>query len=345
VKTKNFVTSIPEVARPEVKQRSYTVDNFRLLGALTVIILHTIHIQDVPQAIFFGIKNLTRWAVPFFFLVSGFYFEKAYRSDPGIALTKRLKNLIGIFLSVNIIYFFFSLYEGTPLTANFSISTLILGFYHHLWFIGAMIFGYLFMWFVLEQKPSAKTLLTLIVASLLFVLFTGSYARVLGFFEPNNAYSRTLIAIPFLLTGFCFARYNLLNRINLPVAFIITAFGISLQLAEPFVLYYTIKNFSPVGNDLLFGTVFFSIGMFLLAMKINNPKDTLTTKLGRDYSLLLYLYHPLIMGLLPWAALSGHYSFSWLKPAIVFTICTLLIVFLDRKAPPVYRFINGSSWK
>lgn len=330
----------------EKKQRNYTVDIFRLLGAFSVVVLHTVSYGDLPPSVIILVKNSTRWAVPFFFLVSGYYFEKRYRVDPEKAILKNLKNLIGVFISSNIVYFFFNLYKGAPLSSSFSLYALMTGNYFHLWFIGSMIVGYLTMWFVLEQKPHKVALISATGLFLLFALCTGSYAELLGLSGLGLEFARHLVSVPFLLTGYICAKYGVLDYFSWPIVVLFIMIGFGIQLTEAVVLF-RLENLNQTGHDFLFGTFLHALGIFFLSMKFVSAKESLFSKFGKDYSLLIYLYHPIFMaiGYTNFYFLNGIFFLSWGKPVGVLGICLFCFLVLHKIFPGAYRFINGSLWR
>ncbi|MBC5992771.1 acyltransferase family protein [Pontibacter cellulosilyticus] len=328
------------------KIRNYSVDVFRFLGAIAIVVLHTIDSTDFPPLFYLFLKISTRWAVPFFFLISGYFFEQDYRSYPEKALSKRLKNLIGVFISATIIYFFINLYIGYPLSSTLSLYALTAGNYFHLWFIGSMIFGYLTMWFILEQQLKQITLICIIVSFVLLILATGSYASILGLSGLDIRFARHLAAVPFLLIGFLCARNKITGTISWPVAALLALLGLGIQIAETFYLQIQF-GLDPVSHDILIGTFLFSFSIFCLSMAIIKIKDNILTRWGRNYSLLIYLYHPILIGSRHTNLhfFIGDYSLGWMRPIGIFSLCLLLIIMIHRFLPLFFRFANGTVWK
>ena len=67
-------------------QRVYSIDFFRLVCALLVVVIHTEPLCDINEIIgFITIQILPRIAVPFFFCVSGYYYiDKLEKGMPAL---------------------------------------------------------------------------------------------------------------------------------------------------------------------------------------------------------------------------------------------------------------------
>ncbi|MEO6520431.1 MAG: acyltransferase [Mucilaginibacter sp.] len=329
------------------KGRNYTVDAFRLLGAFCIVILHIPSFGDIPGNTITVINELCRWAVPFFFLVGGYYFEIGFRSKPEMTFLRRIKSLLSIFFTSNLVYLVFTLLRRTePIAILLNTATFLIGTHDHLWFIGSMIFGYIFLWFMLEIN-AVKLLPYIAAAVLLIVLLTGGYAH---FFLPDNVnfrFSRQLMSIPFLITGYLFSRYNLIDRLKLWQGIILVLLGVALQALEQNLIFKYSHN--PAVSDLLFGSFLYAAGMFILALKVPMPKNNLITKLGQEYSLIIYLYHPIVISIyfnlvIPHAKNKGQIALI-LSPIIVFLITLGGVVILRKYFIGLYRLLTGLPWR
>jgi len=96
--------------------RNYSIDLFRLLGAFSVVIIHakygTLSTNAISNILAINIRLLSRWAVPFFFLISGFYLEKRFKLSTGEPFFKSLINLISISIIANFIFIVFLLFTN-----------------------------------------------------------------------------------------------------------------------------------------------------------------------------------------------------------------------------------------
>ena len=149
--------------------RSASVDAFRLLAACLVFFCHSIYTSQASLLTLLGL--LGRWIIPFFFLVSGYYFQKSYTRQPRYAFSKIAKGLLAVTLFVNLFYLaFIGLVEGSLVTiANHF--TLLVGTYFHLWFLTSMMLGYIVLWFLLtfgleRLMPNVAAVFLLLILSL-----------------------------------------------------------------------------------------------------------------------------------------------------------------------------------
>ena len=324
--------------------RNYTVDFIRTLGALSVIAVH-MHYGGIGDQAVNVISLFARWAVPFFFMASGFYFEGKSRFNLNGEFLKTLKNLIGIFIASNLIYFFIAAKtEYYTLSDIFSLRSILLGDYIHLWFIGAMIFAYILLWFILSNGWG-KLMLPLSILILLFVLIVDPYSTFFNI-HIEGPFARFLISVPFLFIGFVYSQ-NSANRIfNIVTGSALTLFGFLLQFVEGYVIFYHSKK-NLFRHEFLLGTFLLAIGIFILSQSIKTNKDTLISRIGREYSLLIYLYHPLIIVvvffLIKKMGLQGPNYLLWFNPITVFAITLLIVSIIEKRFPSILRFISGKN--
>ena len=77
--------------------RNQSVDTFRLLAALGVVILH-VEYPNVPNEIAIGLRLMSRWAIPFFFLISGYFLAANNTKSSRLNVQPAVERLIWIFL-------------------------------------------------------------------------------------------------------------------------------------------------------------------------------------------------------------------------------------------------------
>ena len=120
------------------------INSFKLLAALFVIMIHTSPLTSVsPEADYVLIRIIARTAVPFFFMVTGFFVLPKALADPGRGL-RYLRRIGLIYLASMILYFPVNLYAGQLKGAGFGgILKMILtdGTFYHLWYLPAAILG------------------------------------------------------------------------------------------------------------------------------------------------------------------------------------------------------------
>ncbi|WP_152418173.1 acyltransferase family protein [Natrinema limicola] len=82
--------------------RIYSIDAMRIIAIAFVVLIHTDPFQGVNEygnMINFGTKTVSRFAVPFFFITSGYFFAlKTAHRDSATYLTKRAIKLVSLYL-------------------------------------------------------------------------------------------------------------------------------------------------------------------------------------------------------------------------------------------------------
>lgn len=326
-----------------VDNRNYTIDALRTLGAFSVVVLHTQYEGILTNSFVNSLFLCARWAVPFFFLVSGYFFEKKSRLNLDIEFAKSLKYLLGIFIVSNLIYSLAALqtvyYSAKDI---FSIRSIILGNWFHLWFIGSMIIGYTSLWFVISIRMQ-KAMAFIAIFVLVLALIIGPYAT----FNTLNIdlyFSKFIISIPFLFIGFLYSKYNLENKFKLISSVLIIVIGVVLMFVENAIIYSHTKPIL-VNHEYLLGTFMLAIGMFMLSFNIRTSKDNVLSSIGRKYSLMIYLYHPLLILVISFimkkVSLINATHIAWLNPVSIFILTLAMIVILNRMYPRVYNVISG----
>ncbi|MFW6458866.1 MAG: acyltransferase family protein, partial [Halodesulfurarchaeum sp.] len=83
-------------------ERIYSIDAMRIIAIVFVVLIHTDPFQGVTQygnMVNFGTKTVSRFAVPFFFVTSGYFFAlKTAGRDPVRYLTRRVIKLTSLYL-------------------------------------------------------------------------------------------------------------------------------------------------------------------------------------------------------------------------------------------------------
>ncbi|RZM28327.1 MAG: acyltransferase [Pedobacter sp.] len=317
-----------------MSQRNAGVDFFRLLGACAVIFVHSIYANKVPMLV-----SLGRWAVPFFFMVSGYFFQKNFSKYSLYAFTKTIKSLLAILVSTNLFYLLFLFLTKGSLTGLANHFTLVVGTYFHLWFLTSLLLGYLVLWVFLRTNRQAilPYLATLFV---FFILALNPYSFLVGD-KAHPLYARLLLSIPFLWLGFFVAKHTLQRYVSKPICWLLVSVGIGLQIVE---LWFLLGN----RHDLLLvnftvGTIPLSLGLFLLSLRTTVSPTNQLSHYGQRYSLQLYLYHPVVNYYL-YQALAQQRAdglIYWLSPLLTILLTLSLLVLLDEITPTLFGILSG----
>lgn len=202
------------------KQKNYVwLDRFRLIAALLVIAIHTSPLASFSgEGDFFFTRVLARIAVPFFLMVTGFFFP----SDPG-QLWKSLKKLCLLYGGSILLYLPLGLYAGHYRALYFTDALRMLlfdGSFYHLWYFPAAITGMLLV-FALNRVLKLRWVCVISVVLYVIGLFGDSYFGLAEKLPPVKAayegmfrlfsYTRNgiFMAPVFLVLGILIRKYSL----------------------------------------------------------------------------------------------------------------------------------------
>ena len=168
------------------KQKNYVwLDRFRLIAALLVIAIHTSPLASFSgEGDFFFTRVLARIAVPFFLMVTGFFFP----SDPG-QLWKSLKKLCLLYGGSILLYLPLGLYAGHYRALYFTDALRMLlfdGSFYHLWYFPAAITGIILV-FALKRVLRLRWVCVISVVLYVIGLFGDSYFGLAEKLPPVKA--------------------------------------------------------------------------------------------------------------------------------------------------------------
>ncbi|MFD2786825.1 acyltransferase family protein [Hymenobacter rubripertinctus] len=322
--------------------RNYTVDVFRILGALCVVALHA-PLDSLPNEAALLIRLGSRWAVPFFFLASGFFFGAGKQERPTVSAAKQLSFLLSIFLIANIIYGLFFLVDQDPKTLfSPSLVGLLVGQSGHLWYISASIFGYLLLQYAVNRYSDRVLLLTG-SAVLIGILAGVAYSTLVHATLPYEV-GHLFTSIPFLWGGYLLARHRVITSyFTVTRSVLLIGLGFGLELVEAIGLY-KLTGASPHNQELLLGTTLMAFGILCLALTWQTPTENRFAAWGRRYSLQIYLYHALVLAVLYHIFHLESVSpyLGWISPIIGFFVTLGLLKALEQLSPRAFKVLSGS---
>ncbi|HBD0130763.1 TPA: acyltransferase [Escherichia coli] len=315
--------------------RFHALDIAKFVACLFIISLHVGTYPELGRE-FSDVINISgRWAVPFFFLLSGYFYGK---SDKNVAY--KLSKLIGVFLIACAVYFFVLIsqldynFEAVIKTA-LSIKFFMSGTYFHLWFLCAIIYGYLGVAYFNEKKSGVLPLA--LALSLLLCCWFFDMLRSRGLaFEAFYVF-RTLTAFSMLWAGMLIARHN--KVLSFKVSLFICAISYALMLAEPLFLKYFMGFNVNERQFPLFAPVM-SYGILMLCLSIN-VNESFFSRLGRELSLGVYIIHPVWIYVIYEMFKRMDINNSSMMFFSVATATILTLIALKRYAKYFFKKLNG----
>jgi surface polysaccharide O-acyltransferase-like enzyme len=340
-------------ARPEApaaRTRNATIDLFRVIAIFGVIVVHT---DPVTRKVFTSapeqLANLMttgagRLAVPFFFVVAGYFFGCKIRAGaPPLPLFARYaRRLLRVWALWSLIYLLIPLRLGQwqhqgwwPAVvdqfrhmARHPLLIVFVGGKGHLWFLMALVMA-LAMVAICERLRTRWLFYVLAVALYVCGSLAGLYANtVAGFsmpFDPRNGpfMSALLVACGYWISGRD-------GRVDPLIAFSITAIGLVGFEAELHWVPMFSSAWPPI-IDYGLSTPVFGIGALLLGLALPGLGGRWLPRVGAEYVLGIYACHELFVEP-AWMLHASFHSYAWefLFPVIVFVLALGLTMLLAR---------------
>lgn len=334
-------------------QRIQTVDVIKVLAIFAVITIHTKPFELTPEAIgstysFLEvlINQLSRFAVPFFFVVSGFFWGRKIRQEELVVKVSfhTMLRIGGLFLFWSLIFLlpynmslavdggWSAVWENTK--ANFlwtfenPIRPILYGTKYHLWFLSALIFAIVI----------SSTFLFLKWEKILYV-FTGGLF-LLGLI--GGAYKETMLGMdvglntrngPFL-SSFLFAIGYYLSAKTPDKSWYVKGLwlifiGAAIHFSEILLLekFYQMT----LMPDYVFGTLIMGLGVSLVAL--SNHERLISDRLSSigKLSLGLYAVHVIFvdnLGIIDKQI--DHIAWEVGYPVIVFILSWLSVILMSK---------------
>jgi surface polysaccharide O-acyltransferase-like enzyme len=324
-------TPAPE-ARDRGKQRTASFDAVKALAIFAVICIHTMPFRDRLPALGFAINDIARFAVPYFFVVSGYFFGRSYHAGTAIEplCSRTVSRLLTLFVVGSALYLLEPSLAGVAggdvldqvwrrlaqAAQGDPLRLLLEGTKPQMWFLVSLAMA-LAICALFIRLGWERWLVWLALPLFEFGVLAGAYRHTpIGFDLGINTRNGAFFSLPFVVIGLWLARSGYRPSLRLALAAIIG--GLALQSLEQIVLFQD-YGVVPYGADYVHGTALYGTGVALLALaRPRLGRGTALADWGR-LSLGMYLIHYLGIDLLQGVA-SDPRSLGWqlLLPAAVF---------------------------
>jgi len=319
--------------------RAHGIDAFRLIGAFCIVLLHSSY-GALDAGWVEAFRLLSRWAVPFFFIASGYFLHKRRDENGDLPLGRiepNLTRLLSILLVASLVYFPIKMLMGPE---PFRVEQLLVGNYFHLWFIGALTVGTLGQWFF--RQLGGRRLLDVISLGLIVAALLSDSYDVLWGVRWNYDPFRILLGIPMVHLGMRVAANGRSNSGPL-FWFALALLGLLVQFGE--VAWFSRRwGYPAYDHQFLIGTLLCALPLFIGSSLIRMKENALV-RWGRDYSLPIYLYHPLVFYVM--AVLGNRFwpesktAVETFSPLIAFFGSLGALMMVERFMPRLFRFLSG----
>ncbi|MDH5975885.1 acyltransferase family protein [Vibrio splendidus] len=290
-------------------QHIASIELGRVIAILAIIGLHGQmaltywQIDEVPW-IGYVLNQAARFAVPLFFLISGYLIQPKLAASQWETVLNYSKPLLKVWLAWSIICLvmpfnlakveefgylgeregYWGFLMSTPL------NSFLEGGLVHLWFIPALVCAVLIIALLIELKLN-KLLLPIAIALYGYGVLAGSYATLTGleapFFTRNGPFFGTLmVTLGFLI------RQNQW-KVSSTKALVLLALGMLIHFAEAAWLTTFDVGFNM--NDFLFGTALWGMGVFMWLLANPNMGNYAWVRAISNRMLGIYVSHLLII--------------------------------------------------
>lgn len=303
-------------------------DAFRLLSVLAVLGTHAAVYEGSVQWV---ASILSKWSVPYFFLVLGYFLGRktdACRTSPAI------ERSILMFLVACIVMLPLGLVRDGPTAVwEYMVQNVYYsGTYFHLWYLNSLFMGLLVL--RLMDVPSRRRFMpslaiTMLIASVVLSSYLNEDIRYLG---------RHLMSIPFLWIGTRLTRR--VPSMSMSVALVLL--GLAIESLERWVLH-TYLGREMWHCPITLGTIAYAVGMFGISFNLppSRPLQRLG-ELGARYSGCIYVTHLYALACIGLLGSLLHVRQTLIFRLLVIPAAMLLnllgLRLLDRLSP---RFIDG----
>lgn len=324
--------------------RIKSLDSFKTIACLMVVFIHASNSGVIEE----NIIPLTRIAVPFFFMVTGFFMYKSNKH----AIKKQIHKVINLVVVSNLFYFFVELFQNPDLKRSFYDLVVTIFDYktilkftlfnvepfkiaEHLWYLLAILYV-LLIYKQLSGTKYERILIKIVPILLITDLIFGKYSWIIFHREFPYILLRNYIfvGLPYFYIGYIirenyehkkFVNYKNSNLICFIIFFIVT----SILEKNLISLFGHVP-----ARDHYISTTFLVISLFIFL--INNPEflsNNLINDIGKKYSTYIYVIHPFLIYLFNGTVLNLPIFFitvyKTLSPFIIFVISLLISIFID----------------
>ncbi len=316
-------------------KREFGIDTLRTIAAF-LIISHHVSYPAVPNLFSILSKIIGQWALPFFFVISGYFLT--CKGELYTRSMKTIQRIIWITIIWSILYIPLRLFTDGLIDGITNIISLSFLNKTHLWFLIALVIGFLTINFI-ETYRLNKIVFPLSILFLTYYYF--SSPNYINAFYPNLEVPENIRNYLYGITWIFYGHYLSQNKtLSLRLSYILVIVGFISSIIEGYLLGVTLSYI---------GTIPLVIGIVNIAL--NGPnflKWNKVSKIGGRYGLGIYLIHPYIIWII--LRIDKNYTlnlyqnpiFNLLFPIFIFVSSIIFFHLTYKFLPKTYLLITGN---
>ena len=345
-----------------MNSRIQSVDLFRFIAIIAVIIIHTSPFKlvgttddGIYKYLFILLNQTSRFAVPFFFVISGYFWgvkiiKRENITQITIKTTKRLSIIFFIWSCIYLLPFnyielynkglnnYFSLiYYRINYVINHPIQLITEGTAVHLWFLPALLCS-LILNSIFVRYSLVKSLYCISIILYIFGVLAKSYINTpIGISSEINPQYGPFFGTIFFTTGYILSRLKSSDN-WIKYGSILFIFGIITHFTEIYILWKFFNTFPTHG--FVFGTYFMGTGFSVMALS-NHPSLQIKklSKIG-TMTLGIYLIHIIYVDLFHEIDNHIHTPIWEISYVIIVTISSIISTLILYKYNITRKLIN-----
>ena len=297
-----------------MKERNCSLDMFRFLAAVLVVMCHTHIFKDVNQELYFAVsQQLPRFTVPFFFGVTGYYYIGALLKGKDI-LKKQMAGLMKAYIAWTLIYYAASFGVNVILGGDDIVTFLIervvffftVGSYSHMWYMISLIYAVLISTLV-YKLAGEKGIFVLACFGIIFTIIA-ALGRVYYPYGSQIPFLATLydtehfltlaqwfgMGIPYFTLGYFVQKEETsLKRWSNKTVWILWSTTVFLFVLEICLITFGIRYYEK--PEVNVSVYFFTIMNIIVLLRYPMPKYVKQAQMGKILSSFVYFSHPLVI--------------------------------------------------
>lgn len=314
--------------------RNHTLNYIKAIACFCVLMLHC----GFPGIVGKLIYGPSRFAVPFFFMVSGYYVYSEDTEKVLSRLPRKIKHIAVLLIGTEMTYLVWHIIQSVIdagiagvvawFSSTFTVSQFIQFLFFQTtpvgdvsWFLVALLLCYI-VTYVIAKHNLWQVTSGIIPVLLMINIILGEIVPFLGINSQWYWCSNFLVlGFPFYAMGYWINRNqnDLCKKCSIKSTVLVVLLSIIL---------ITIERILTSASQFFVGDISLTLALFVFCVKYPSIFKTrnFVENIGEKYAFYVYILHPIIRDvlyrlILESVGLSSHIVIAWTRPVVVFVIC------------------------